>query len=74
MHDGKGGTNLRACASHRHGGGCVSGCDVRRACPVGAQHRYDPDEESFRHAYSLFAMRKHFGLGLWKLVPAAWRR
>ncbi len=74
VHDGMGGTDLKACATHRHRANCLSGCDVRRACPVGAQHRYGPDEESFRHAYSLFAMRKHFGLGLWKLVPAAWRQ
>jgi hypothetical protein len=73
VHDGRGGADLRACASHRHHGNCEGGCDVRRACPVGAQHRYDSAEERFRHAYSLFAMRRHFGLGLWKLVPASWR-
>lgn len=74
VHDGLGGTDLRACASHRHVGNCDGGCDVRRACPVGAQHRYDANEESFRHAYSLYAMRRHFGLGLWKVLPTALRR
>jgi hypothetical protein len=73
VHDGRGGADLRACASHRHRGNCAGGCDVRRACPVGAQHRYDSAEERFRHAYSLFAMRRHFGLGLWKLVPTSLR-
>ncbi len=74
VHDGKGGTDLRTCANHRHNGNCEGGCDVRRACPVGAQHRYEAHEESFRHAYSLFRMRKYFGLGLWKGLPAALRR
>lgn len=67
--DGHGGFALERCAEHRLGGGCHDGCDVRRSCPVGAGHRYGAAEESFRHAYSLFSMRKYFGRGLWRYVP-----
>jgi len=62
VYDGRGGARLDVCAEHRHIGHCKTGCDARRACPVGADHRYGPEEESFRHAYSLFSMRRHFGL------------
>ncbi len=51
------GPKLERCSSHRLGGGCEGGCEVRRGCPVGAEHRYGPQEEAFRHAYSLFVMR-----------------
>lgn len=56
--DGVGGIDLQACTTQRLGGGCGSGCDARRACPVGADARYGATEENFRHAYSLFAMRR----------------
>ena len=69
VYDGLGGVALERCAAHRHAGGCDGGCEVRRACPVGARHRYGPVEEAFRHAYSLYSMRRHFGLGPWRLVP-----
>jgi hypothetical protein len=68
-YDGSGRFDSLACASHRVRGGSADGCAVRRACPVGAAHRYGAEEEAFRHAYSLFAMRRHHGLGLWRLVP-----
>jgi hypothetical protein len=42
---------------------------VRRACPVGTEHRYATDEEAHRQAHSLFAMRKWYGLGIWRFVP-----
>lgn len=45
---------LGACVEHRLDGGCASGCDVRRHCPIGQEHRYHEAEESFRHAYSRF--------------------
>jgi NAD-dependent dihydropyrimidine dehydrogenase PreA subunit len=60
--DGMGSVDLRACADNRHAGECGHGCDARRACPVGAAERYGEEEERFRHAYSLFTMRRHFGL------------
>lgn len=69
VYDGRGGADLVRCGEHRHAGHCADGCDVRRACPVGAAHRYGREEESFRHAYSLYTMRRHLGLGLWKWVP-----
>jgi hypothetical protein len=50
------------CAEHRHVGNCQTGCDARRACPVGVGQRYGAAEEGFRHAYSLYSMRRHFGL------------
>ena len=62
VYDGFGGIRTDTCATHRHEGQCGSGCDARRACPVGAAARYGPEEERFRHAYSLFSMRRHFGL------------
>lgn len=60
--DGMGSVQLEVCANHRNVGNCRHGCDARRACPVGATSRYGSDEERFRHAYSLFTMRRHFGL------------
>jgi len=65
---------LDLCAENRHSGGCGNGCEVRRACPVGADRRYDPDEELFRHFYSLPLLQRYFGLGLWKFVPGPVRR
>jgi len=55
--------DLEACAGHRHGGGCEQGCGVRSACPVGADSRYGPEEERFRHGSSLETLRRAFGLG-----------
>jgi hypothetical protein len=49
---------LDRCATHRLGGECATGCDVRRACCYGQSHRYGVDEESYRHAYSLFMMQR----------------
>jgi len=66
--------DLLACARHRLGGGCVTGCDTLRACPLGAQHRYAPDEEAFRHAYSLFRTRRWLGDGMWRFVPKRFRQ
>lgn len=74
VYDGRGGADLEACALHRHTGNCATGCEVRRACPVGADQRFGPEEERHRHAYSLFTMRKHFGLGAWRFVPRALRQ
>ena len=36
VYDGNGGMDAVACGNHRHRGNCTGGCDVRRACPVGA--------------------------------------
>ncbi len=66
--------NLAACALYRHRGGCQGGCEVRGACPMGREHRYGPEEEAFRHGFSLKSLRRWFGLGLWKLVPEEVRR
>ena len=45
------GFNLRACATHLHseaGTPCMqTGCLARRACPVGAGHRYQPEHAAF---------------------------
>ena len=72
--DGDGGIDLRACATHRHGGGCTDHCAVRRACPVGTEQRYGVDEEAVRHQRGLRLLRRSFGLGWWRLVPKRWRR
>ncbi|HLU40332.1 MAG TPA: hypothetical protein VK081_13185 [Planctomycetota bacterium] len=57
------------CATWRHDGGCESGCEMKRACPRGADHRFDAEEERFRHAYALFDLQREYGLGIWRFVP-----
>jgi len=69
-----GGIDHGVCGRHRHAGGCADGCAARRACPVGAEHRYGPDEEHFRQSYSLAMARRHLGLGWWRWVPRAVRQ
>lgn len=71
--DGQGNADFVACGRHRHRGGCATGCDVRRTCPVGVKHRYGPEEERFRHTYSYYTLRKVHGYGWRKLLPRAWR-
>jgi len=45
------GYDVAACASHLRsaaGGDCMAfGCRARRACPVGAEHAYGPEQASF---------------------------
>ncbi len=74
VHDGQGGTDLRACAEHRHADHCADSCSVRRACPIGAEHRYEPEEERHRHRQRTQAMERDFGLGPWRFVPRFLRR
>ncbi|MCA8943266.1 MAG: hypothetical protein KDB80_11955 [Planctomycetes bacterium] len=63
------------CADHRIAGGCADGCGVRRDCCIGREHRYGPNEEAFRHAYSLYVMRQIArGRGLLGIVRSLWRR
>lgn len=69
VHDGSGGSDFGRCAEHRDSGECATGCSARQACPVGVEHRYSTDEEAHRQAYNLFAMRKWYGLGIWRFVP-----
>lgn len=71
--DGAGHHDLGACASHRHAGGCASGCSVRVACPVGAEHREAALGGSVGHVVPLAPLRRWFGLGVWRFVPAALR-
>lgn len=66
--------DLVSCGTHRVGGGCSQGCESLRSCPVGAEHRYSPEEEAFRHAYSLFGIRRWLGAGKWRFVPFFLRR
>jgi hypothetical protein len=61
------------CATHRHAGGCATGCEMRRACPCGAEHRYGAEEEAVRHAATLRGLERHYGLGWWQIVPR-WAR
>ncbi|MGE0142190.1 MAG: hypothetical protein AB7I19_10050 [Planctomycetota bacterium] len=74
VYDGSGATDLCACANHRLASGCADGCAVLHACPVGREHRYTAEEEAFRGAYSMFAIRRWLGVGAWKLVPERLRR
>jgi hypothetical protein len=66
--------DLMRCAQHRIDGGCGGGCEALRACPVGAEHRYGADEEAFRHAYSLFHIRRWVGAGRWRWLPRRLRQ
>ncbi|MBL8727280.1 MAG: hypothetical protein JNM25_02540 [Planctomycetes bacterium] len=74
VHDGLGGQDFGRCASHRHAGNCETHCSSRSACPVGSSHRDADGEHAHRHAHSLSALRRHFGLGVWRWLPNSWRR
>lgn len=65
---------VERCAGQRHRGGCADDCAVRRACPCGAEHRFDAEHEAAVQSAPLGAMRRAFGLGWWGLVPAFLRR
>ena len=67
-------THLERCASHRLAGGCKDGCATLHDCRLGREHRYSAAEERFRDAYSMFAIRRWYGAGLWNLVPQRIRR
>ncbi|NWG92049.1 MAG: hypothetical protein HXY21_06020 [Parvularculaceae bacterium] len=48
--DGTGAFNVSACGAHLRrlaGASCMSGCLSRRACPIGAEYRYGPDQAAF---------------------------
>ncbi len=48
--DGTGAFDARTCSAHilrAEGATCMSGCLSRRACPVGAAHRYSPEQAKF---------------------------
>lgn len=71
--DAEGKVLFARCADHRHRGGCAHACDARRACPIGNPDTAAAEEEAVRHAQCLAAMRRHFGLGPWCVVPRALR-
>ncbi len=71
--DGEGHHDLGTCASHRHAGGCASGCSVRAACPVGAEHRDAALGGANGHVHPIGPLRRWFGLGLWRFVPTRLR-
>lgn len=73
VHDGFGGHDVGRCATHRHDGNCASHCSSRSACPVGSEHRDGDGEHAHRHTHSLAAMRRWFGLGVWRWLPRSWR-
>jgi hypothetical protein len=73
VHDGFGGQDLGRCATHRHDGNCATQCSSRSACPVGSEHRDGDGEHAHRHTQSLSAMRRWFGLGVWRWLPSSWR-
>jgi hypothetical protein len=58
---GPAGYDVSACAAHisgSAGGDCVGlGCRARRACPVGVEHRYWPDQAGFHISAFLKAQR-----------------
>lgn len=73
VHDGLGGPDHGRCARHRHAGNCATQCSSRNACPVGSAHRDADAEHVHQHTYSLVAMRRWFGLGVWRWLPNSWR-
>ncbi len=74
VHDGAGNQDVARCASHRHAGNCEPACGSRAACPVGAGHRDGPGEFAHRHVHPLGELRRNFGLGVWRFVPAFLRQ
>jgi hypothetical protein len=55
------GGSMKAPACHQHrlseNSSCALGCLARQACPVGAEHRYDPSQIRHSSAGSLAAIR-----------------
>lgn len=48
--DGTGAFDVRACGAHirkPEGAPCMSGCLSRRACPIGAEYQYAPEQAAF---------------------------
>lgn len=39
--------DIRACASHKQGGGCAGSCAARNACPMGSGSRYPMLEQNY---------------------------
>lgn len=66
-------SDLAACASHRHQGGCAEECARRAACPVGSEHRDCGDDDVHRHGHDLGTLRRWFGLGVWRYMPKSLR-
>ncbi|MBK8979205.1 MAG: hypothetical protein IPM29_25190 [Planctomycetes bacterium] len=66
--------DFKACAEWRVAGGCDTGCESLRACPIGSEHRYEPEDEAWRQAQSLVRMRRWIGAGAWQLLPRFVRR
>lgn len=66
--------DLRRCAQHRHQGHCASHCDVRRACPLGAEHRFPGEEEARRQAVQWARFRRFYGFGPWRMLPVRLRQ
>ena len=73
VHDGGGSPDLQRCAEHRDEGNCETYCQSRSACPIGSEHRDAAGEYAHGHSHPLRAMRRWFGLGVWRWVPTSWR-
>jgi len=61
------------CTAHRCAGGCASRCEMKRACPCGAAHRYGEEEERFRQASALLSLPRAQPPGWWRFVPRGLR-
>jgi hypothetical protein len=73
VYDGAGGADLFRCAQSRHAGPCDCWCASRRACPVGAEHRFTPAQELQQHRETTQRLKREHGLGAWGWVPGRWR-
>lgn len=73
VRDGVGGADHQRCVAHRQDGDCEVSCGVRRACPVGREHRYSEEEEAMRQACSLMASRRGAWLQWLRFVPRFFR-
>ena len=68
VHDGLGGSDFERCSSHRQQGGCTHGCNVRRACPVGAGERYQPEVELLEQQQETLHLERRYGFSFWRLL------
>ena len=55
--------DLDACSRYRlqAASACAHGCLARQACPVGAEHRYTPEQITHSYSRSLAVIRRYYG-------------
>lgn len=66
VHDGRGRSDLHRCVDHWRQGGCRGGCDVLRACPVGAGERWAGAVELHVHGETMAGLHARWGRRPWR--------